>query len=90
MAERHKLVVTRTVTLSDLTPAELASIFAGWDDNLQAEFFTHIAEESKDWPGTGWEMQACHIADKLASAGKKVVLQLAQFITPQNIWELPE
>jgi hypothetical protein len=80
MAETTKIAVTRTVTLSDLTPAEMASIYAAWDNELQAEFFHHIAAEAKDWPGGGWMMQALYIADNLSPEGARIVRELAESI----------
>lgn len=70
-------LVTRTVVLDDLTPAEAAKIIAHWGSGEQAAFFDALWEEGKDWPGTGWCMQACHIADEIGITGRKFVNTLA-------------
>lgn len=80
MSATTKTAVARTVTLSDLTPAEVASIYSAWDSRLQAEFFDHIAREAKEWPGTGWMMQALYIADNLTPEGARIVTELAESI----------
>lgn len=69
--------VTRTLEIDDMTPQELASIFARWFADEQAAFFSAIAVESKDWPGTGWCQQACAIAEHLDDAGRSVIEKLA-------------
>ena len=61
MAERDVQTVTRTITVSDLTPAEMASIFANYDSIQQAAFFAAIRDESRDWPNSGWCGQAHYI-----------------------------
>ncbi len=82
MADRKSSTVTRTITVSDLTPAELASIFAQFSDHEQAQFFDAVGEESKDWPGSGWEQQACSIcaSDSMTSRGRNVIRALAEFV----------
>lgn len=69
--------VTRTVSVNDLTPQELAALFCQLCNDEQAEFFAAVADESKDWPGTGWDGQAMAIVEKLDSAGRFVLSALA-------------
>lgn len=76
--------ITRTVAIDDLTPAEMASIFAHWFDEEQAEFFNVIARESKDWPGSGFCMQACHIAEHLDDGGRRIIGDLAGHALPES------
>jgi len=78
MAERAVNTVTRTVTVSDLTPAEMASIFADWSDIQQAEFFDHLHRESLGWPNSGWYGQAYSIVSRLTPNGRAVVRALAE------------
>lgn len=73
MAENAVKTVTRTVTVSDLTPAEMASIFAGWYDDQQAAFFDALAAETKDWPGCGWAGQAYAFGQKLGNDGRMIM-----------------
>lgn len=80
MADAAKTVITRTVTVSDLSPAELASIFANYDDTQQARFFDCLADEVKDWPGTGWCMQCSYIEGKMTDRAKDIVRKLAEWI----------
>lgn len=80
MAAITKQVVTRTVTVSDLTPQELASIFAAYPDDDQAAFFDAVAEEVKDWPGSGWCMQCCWFIPKLGKGGREVVEKMAEWL----------
>lgn len=78
MADIARTAVTRTVTLSDLTPAELASILAAYDAKQQAAFFSALTVEARDWPGTGWDGQAWHIVSILDADGTKAVGSLAE------------
>ncbi len=66
----ERKAVTRTVTVSDLEPHELASIFAAYDDDQQAAFFDAVADEVKDWGGTGWCGQCSWFVPKLKADGK--------------------
>lgn len=74
---RDVKTVTRTVTISDLTPAEMASIFAGWFDTDQAAFFDALAAETADWPGCGWGGQAYELCTKLGEPGTRMVADLS-------------
>lgn len=80
MAERTVKTVTRTLTVSDLTPAEMASVFADWSDIDQAEFFHHLRAESRDWPNSGWCGQAYNIVSRLSPDGRAIVEALADHV----------
>lgn len=80
MADRAVATVTRTVVVSDLTPAEMASIFAQWDSDQQAAFFDALKAEAADWPGMGWCGQAMSIVDKLGDPGFEIVAKLADWL----------
>ncbi len=82
MSEVARKAITRTVTLSDLSPAELASIFAQMDSGQQAAFFDALAEEVKDWPGTGWCMQCSWIEQEMTPRARDVVRKLMEWMAP--------
>lgn len=70
--------ITRTITLDDLTPQELADRFASMFDNEQAEFFAEVAKIATTWPGAGMCQQACSIAKHLDDDGRSVIQRLAE------------
>jgi hypothetical protein len=82
MADQTKVAITRTVTLSDLTPQEVASIFCEFSNHQQAQFLDAIAAEAESWPGMGWNGQALSIAesDDLTERGARVGEQLAVWL----------
>lgn len=82
MPDRDVKTITRTVTISDLTPEEMASVFAGWHSGRQAAFFNALAAEAKGWPGAGWTGQAGAVAadDNLARTGADIIRDLALFV----------
>ena len=69
--------VTRTITLDDLTPAELADRFASMFADEQAEFFAEVAKIAATWPGAGMCQQANSIAKHLDANGRFVIEKLA-------------
>lgn len=71
---------TRTISLGDMKPDELAYLFARMDSNEQAHFFNRVAVETREWPGTGWCYQCAHIIDALSDEGARVVTTLAGHI----------
>ena len=71
------MTVTRTFTLDDLYPAELAEIFADWDAYKQAEFLGHVGKIAATWPGTGMCAQALNIARYLDKDGRYVIERIA-------------
>lgn len=73
--------ITRTVRIDDLTPAEAAKIIAHWPSDEQSAFFDALWVEGRDWPGTGWCMQCCHIAETLGQDGRKFVETLAGHVS---------
>jgi hypothetical protein len=77
-------IPTRTVSLADLTPSELAAIFAHMNSDDQAHFFNKVASETRGWPGTGWCGQCAYIIDGLSDEGAKVVLTLAGHIEARD------
>jgi hypothetical protein len=70
--------LTRTFEIDDITPEELASIFAHMFDDQQARFLATVADIAKDWPGGGWCQQACSIAGHLDERGRFTIQKLAE------------
>jgi hypothetical protein len=77
-------IPSRTIALDDLTPGELATLFAHMASDDQAHFFNKVGAITRNWPGTGWCMQCAHIVDCLSDEGAKVVLTLAGHIRPDS------
>ena len=84
MAERSVQTVTRTVTVSDLTPAEMASIFASWVSTDQAAFFAALREESRDWPNSGWCGQAHYIVTDADTDALFILDKLADHVVARR------
>lgn len=80
MAYIERKAITRTVTVSDLEPTELASIFAAYDDNQQAAFFDAVADEVKEWGGNGWCGQCSWFVPKLTARAKDIILKMAEWM----------
>lgn len=77
MAEKKVVSRTLTVTVSDLSPEEMASIFAGWNDGQQAAFFHALHEEAQSWPGGGWWLQIASTIDKMSPEALSVMREFA-------------
>lgn len=71
--------ITRTVTVSDITPTELASIFSQYNHEEQAEFFDACAAEAEDWP-IGWTGQALWVVPELTPRGRRVLEDFAEYL----------
>lgn len=56
------MAVTRTIQFEDLTPRELAELFAEMNGDKQAQFFAAIWDIAKEWSGAGWCKQSHEIA----------------------------
>lgn len=88
MAERNVPTVTRTVTVSDLTPEELASIFAGMSDDQQAAFWSALQREAQSWTGApDWWGQAWHAVGKMDSDGRAALRGWADALRDQEGWD---
>lgn len=72
------MTITRTITLDDLTPVELADCFASMFADEQAKFFAEVARIAATWPGAGMCQQACSIATHLDVNGLFVIEKLAE------------
>lgn len=71
------MAVTRTITLEDITPEELAFTFCEMDAGAQAEFFAVVWKVARTWPGAGWCQQSLGIVEKLDSDGRNAVATLS-------------
>ena len=71
--------ITRTIELDDLTPDELAEVFAHMDGEQQARFFTCVGEIAATWPGAGWCQQSCAISEHLDKIGTETIAKLAEW-----------
>lgn len=69
--------ITRTVAVEDLSPAEIATVFCGYDADQQAAFLSEIARIIAEWDGIGWCMQSYAISLKVTDKGRDVVRTLA-------------
>lgn len=76
------MAVTRTLTLDDLSPAEVAELFCDMNSSDQAEFFNAVAEIARSWPGAGWCQQACEIirSKDLDDRGRRAIGSLAEHL----------
>ena len=71
--------VTRTIELSDLTPQELAELFARMFDDEQAAFFNALKPITDKWPCAGWCQQCSQIVEHLDKGGFEVIAKLAEW-----------
>lgn len=69
--------VTRSVTIDDLTPQEMAEIFCNMFADQQAVFFNTVGAISRTWPGAGMCQQAYGIVRHLDDLGLYVVQRIA-------------
>lgn len=71
--------ITRTITIKDITPAELAAIFCGMFADEQAAFFSEIGRIAATWPGAGWCQQSCSISENLDKRATETIAKLAEW-----------
>ncbi|WEK42947.1 MAG: hypothetical protein P0Y64_16640 [Candidatus Sphingomonas colombiensis] len=69
--------LTRTIEIADLTPEELAAVFAGMVGEDQARFFSKVWEIALYWPGAGWCQQSYDIVAHLDRDGRSAIATLA-------------
>ena len=70
--------ITRTVTIDDITPQELATLFLAMLDSEQAAFFNAFKATTDTWPGAGWCQQCCGLSEYLDNDGKGTIAKLAE------------
>lgn len=71
--------ITRTLTIADITPAELAKVFAAMFADEQAAFFSEVGRIAATWPGAGWCQQSCAISENLDKRATETILKLAEW-----------
>ena len=69
--------ITRTITIGDLRPQELAVLFCGLDSLGQADFFGEVWAIAREWPGAGWCQQSYAISEALDADGREAIRVLA-------------
>lgn len=72
-----KQKLLRGDALRDITPQDVAELFAGMDSDEQAEFYNHVAKIASSW----LNMQAQYITDseKLTLAGRRVMQTIGDY-----------
>ena len=75
MRLNHRLL--KDDTLTDITPQDVAELFAAMDSDEQAEFYNHIAKVASSW----LSMQSQYItdSDKLTLAGRRVMQTIGDY-----------
>lgn len=68
--------IKRTFEIGDITPTELAMLFASMFDSEQAKFFDALAAQTKGWGGMGWCGQCHDIAEHLTPRARNVIATL--------------
>lgn len=71
--------LSRTFKITDITPEELAALFAHMHGDEQARFFAHVGAIATGWPGAGWCRQSCAISEHLDPLGTETILKLAEW-----------
>ncbi len=69
--------ITRTLALDDLTPTELATLFADMGSDEQAQFFNALKPITDVYGGLGWCGQCAYLKDDLDAGGRDVLATLA-------------
>lgn len=76
--QRHVEALTNS---DHTTPEVMATIFAGWDSERQAEFFNRVGDLTSKY-----EMNRCfqfaYIADDLNESGSSLLEELGQYARP--------
>lgn len=79
------MAVTRTIELSDLTPLELAELFADMESEEQVEFFSEVWQIAKRWPGAGWCQQSSYIARDADNNAIQAIRTLASHLPDDDL-----
>jgi hypothetical protein len=74
------LVRTLTINADDISPLELASVFAAWRGEKQAEFFSELWVITRSWPGAGWCQQSYDITKNLDAHGRSAIETLSAHV----------
>ena len=71
--------VTRTITIDDIAPEELARVFLRYDGEQQAAFFNSMKAVTDTWPGAGWCSQCLCVSEHLDASGIETILKLGEW-----------
>ena len=76
-----KLDVTHKQSV-EVSPLQLANMFLDCDAHQQAEFFTHIANSTKDWKSP-FCFQLADVCDSpmLTPEGRAVMIEIGEYAT---------
>lgn len=77
--------ITRTITLDDPTPEELAKAFCDFDNGDQAAFLSAIWQITKAWPGAGWCQQSCSIVEVADNDAIQTIRTLASHLPADDL-----
>lgn len=75
----HTPGLTRSITIDDLTPEEMAYLFCEMDSRGQARFFTRVGEMAANWSGAGWCQQSCAISQHLDKTATETIIKLGEW-----------
>lgn len=76
--------ITRTITLDDPTPAELAAAFCDLDGDDQAAFLSAVWRIAKEWPGAGWCQQSYAIMQASDRDTRETIRVLASHLPAED------
>jgi hypothetical protein len=75
------MAIKRTHTVDvEITPRELAEAFCDMIDAEQAQFFSHVWDIAKSWPGAGWCQQSCSIISATDMNARAAISTLASHL----------
>ena len=77
--------VNRTISFDDLTPEELAELFAAMDGQEQSDFFAAVWSLAKKWPGAGWCQQSHEIARLADNNAIQTIRTLASHLPAEDL-----
>ena len=79
------MTASRTITFDDLTPEELAELFAEMDGQQQSDFFSAVWSLAKKWPGAGWCQQSYTIARLADNDAIQAIRTLASHLPADDL-----
>lgn len=64
----------------DITPEQVAEMFADMDSEEQARFFNHVAKVASKWPASlGMQLQCVTEDDGLTMEGRRVMQGIGEY-----------
>lgn len=80
--------LTRTIEIDGITPKELATVFAGYFAEQQAEFFDELYLIARGWPGAGWCFQSCNIVPHMTADARSAIVTLASHLPAEDVTQI--